>query len=144
LPIVSFLSYKLLADIAILEQGETVLIHAAAGGVGTTAIQLAKILGAGLVIGTVGSERKIADALEAGADHVLYYEHDNFAEKVNQLTKGEGVNIILNSISRKVTEQSLHCLAPYGRLVHFGNSSGNIGHFNTLDVHSSCRSILGF
>jgi NADPH:quinone reductase len=143
-PIVSFTSYKLLADVARLEPGETVLIHAAAGGIGTTAIQLAKILGAGLVIGTVGSEAKAAAALEAGADHVICYEREDFAEKVNQLTNGEGANVILDSISGWVSEKSMTCLAPYGRLVHFGNASGAIGTFATKDLHASCRSVLGF
>jgi NADPH2:quinone reductase len=143
-PIVSFLSYKLLADIARLEQGETVLIHSAAGGVGTTAVQLAKLLGAGKVIGTVGNERKAPIAFEAGADHVLCYEKGDFAKEVNELTEGQGVHLILDSIAGNVTEQSLNCLAPYGRLINFGNSSGGIGRFQTADLHASCRSVLGF
>lgn len=143
-PVVSFTSYKLLADVARLEPGETVLIHAAAGGIGTTAIQLAKILGAGLVIGTVGSEAKAAAALEAGADHVICYEREDFAEQVNQLTNGEGANVILDSISGWVSEKSMTCLAPYGRLVHFGNAGGAVGTFATKDLHASCRSVLGF
>jgi NADPH2:quinone reductase len=143
-PIVSFTSYKLLADVARLEPGETVLIHAAAGGVGTTAIQLAKIMGAGLVIGTVGSEHKMATALEAGADHVICYEKDDFAEQVKELTNGQGADVILDSISGWVSEKSLTCLAMYGRLVHFGNSSGEAGQFKTPDLHASCRSVLGF
>lgn len=143
-PIVSFTSYKLLADVARLEPGESVLIHAAAGGIGTTAIQLAKILGAGRVFGTVGSEKKMATALEAGADHVICYEEADFAEKVKELTNGQGVDVILDSISGPVAEKSLECLAKYGRFVHFGNSSGEVAHFQTKDLHSSCRSVLGF
>ncbi|WP_181535912.1 zinc-binding dehydrogenase [[Anoxybacillus] calidus] len=143
-PIVSFTAFKLLADVARLEPGETVLIHAAAGGVGTTAIQLAKILGAGCVIGTVGSTTKIATALDAGADHVICYEDVDFAEKVVELTNGRGADVILDSISGQVSEKSLECLAMYGRLVHFGNSSGYVGRFQTKDLHSSCRSVLGF
>lgn len=143
-PTVSFLSYKLLADVARIEKGETVLIHSAAGGVGTTAIQIAKILGAGKIIGTVGNEKKATVAQAAGADHVICYENEDFSQKVNELTDGKGTNIILDSIAGRISEQSLHCLAPYGRLVHFGNSSGEVGHFNTQQLHSSCRSILGF
>ncbi|WP_134684714.1 quinone oxidoreductase family protein [Brevibacillus migulae] len=142
--IVSFTSYKLLADVARLEQGETVLIHAAAGGIGTTAIQLAKLLGAGTVIGTVGSENKIAIAKEAGADRVICHAKEDFAEKVMELTEGEGANVILDSISGQVSEKSIECLAPYGRLVHFGNASGEVGTFKTIDLHASCRSVLGF
>jgi len=143
-PTVSFLSYKLLADLARIEKGETVLIHSAAGGVGTTATQIAKILGAGKIIGTVGNEKKATVAYAAGADHVICYEGEDFAQKVNELTEGIGANIILDSIAGRISEQSLHCLAPYGRLVHFGNSSGQVGHFYTQQLHSSCRSILGF
>ncbi|MRG86490.1 quinone oxidoreductase family protein [Salinibacillus xinjiangensis] len=143
-PIVSFTSYQLLHDVARIESGETVLIHAAAGGIGTTAIQLAKLLGAGKVIGTVGSEVKIPVALEAGADHVISHDHEDFAQKVNELTNGEGANVILDSIAGWVSEKSVACLAPYGRLVHFGNASGEVGHFQTKDLHASCRSVLGF
>lgn len=141
-PTVSFLSYKLLAEIARIEKGETILIHAAAGGVGTTAIQLAKILGAGKVIGTVGNENKASIVLKAGADHVVTYQH--FEEKVNELTDGKGVSIVLDSIAGEMTERGLTCLAPYGRFVQFGHSSGKAGTIKTSDLHSSCRSILGF
>ncbi|MDC2867056.1 quinone oxidoreductase family protein [Bacillus sp. BP-3] len=143
-PIVSFTSYTLLANIARLQQGETVLIHAAAGGIGTTAIQLAKILGARKVIGTVGSNAKKKIALEVGADHVICYKEEDFAQKVNEITNGEGADVILDSISGTISEQSLQCLAFYGRLIHFGNASGDIGTFQTKDLHASCRSVLGF
>jgi NADPH2:quinone reductase len=141
-PTVSFTSYKLLADVARLEQGESVLIHAAAGGIGTTAIQLAKLLGAGKVIGTVGNLEKANAALEAGADRVMSY--DGFAEKVNELTNGKGVDVIVDSLAGAITEESLSCLAPYGRLVNFGNASGRAGQISSYDLHSSCRSVLGF
>lgn len=143
-PIVSFLSYKLIHDVAKMEAGETVLIHSAAGGVGSTAIQMAKILGAGTIIGTVGDEQKTEVAIKAGADHVIIYEKEDFAERVNELTDGKGANIILDSIAGQITEQSLNCLAPFGRLVQFGNSSGEVGVIGTNDLHSSCRSVLGF
>ncbi|MFK4301605.1 NADPH2:quinone reductase [Paenibacillus sp. RC254] len=142
--IVSFLSYKLLADVARLTRGEAVLIHSAAGGVGTTAIQIAKLLGAGKVIGTVGNENKIPVALSAGADHVICYETEDFAEKVNELTAGKGVQIILDSVAGDITQKSLNCLAHFGRLVMFGNSSGRSAQLQTSDLHASCRSVLGF
>lgn len=143
-PIVSFLSHRLLKDVARIQAGESVLVHAAAGGVGTTASQLARLMGAGKVFGTVGSQDKMALAMESGADHVLCYQEEDFAARVNELTNGAGVDIVLDSISGTVTEKSLECLAPYGRLVHFGNSSGETGNFKTIDLHSSCRSVLGF
>jgi NADPH:quinone reductase len=141
-PIVSFLSYMLLKDVGRLMKGETVLVHSAAGGVGTTAIQLAKLLGAGMVIGTVGSRQKMDVARNAGADYVFTY--DNFRNNTLELTNGVGVDVILDSMSGKVSEESLECLAEYGRLVHFGNSSGGVGTFHTKALHASCRSVLGF
>ncbi|WP_042149612.1 zinc-binding dehydrogenase [Paucisalibacillus sp. EB02] len=141
-PIVSFLSYMLLKDIGRLIKGETVLVHSAAGGVGTTAIQMAKLLGAGMVIGTVGSSKKIDVALDAGADYVFTY-HD-FLNNTLDLTNGVGVDVVLDSMSGKVSEGSMGCLAEYGRLVHFGNSSGEVGNFKTKELHASCRSVLGF
>lgn len=143
-PIVSFLSHRLLCNVAQMERGESVLVHAAAGGVGTTAIQMAKLLGAGTVIGTVGSADKITAAKESGADEVICYEEEDFAKSVQEMTNGVGVDIILDSVSGSVTEKSLQCLARYGRLVHFGNSSGAIGTIKTIDLHASCRSVLGF
>lgn len=144
-PTIAFTSYRLLADVARLEPGETVLIHAAAGGIGTTAIQLAKILGASRVIGTVGNENKMAAAKEAGADHVICYEKEDFTEKVNELTNGQGVDIVLDSLSGIVSEKSMACLSMYGRLVNFGNAlGGTAGKIKTTDLHSSCRSVLGF
>lgn len=143
-PIVSFTSYHLLAHVGRVEAGETVLIHAAAGGIGTTAIQLAKLLGAGKVIGTVSTESKVLMAREAGADYVICNDTEDFTEKVNELTNGLGANVILDSIAGRTTEKSLECLAPYGRLVHFGNAGNEVGTIKTIDLHASCRSVLGF
>ena len=143
-PVVSFLSHRLLYNVARIQKGETVLVHAAAGGVGTTAIQLAKLLGAGKVIGTVGNRDKRQIAEESGADSVICYEEEDFAQAVNSITDGKGADVILDSVAGSVTENSLNCLAPYGRLVHFGNSGGKAGKILTSELHSSCRSVLGF
>jgi NADPH2:quinone reductase len=143
-PIVSFTAYALLKGVARLNCGETVLVHAAAGGVGATASQLARLLGAGSVIGTVGSEAKRAAAEAAGADHVLLHSDPDFPEQVLALTQGHGADVILDSLSGGVAERSLRCLAMYGRLVHFGSSSGETATFETRDLHASCRSVLGF
>ncbi|PEB48028.1 quinone oxidoreductase [Bacillus pseudomycoides] len=96
------------------------------------------------LLANVGSEAKKKIALEAGADHVICYQDEDFSEKVNELTGSKGADVILDSISGTVSEKSLECLAYYGRLVHFGNTSGEIGTFRTKDLHTSCRSILGF
>ncbi|PLR74645.1 quinone oxidoreductase family protein [Bacillus sp. UMB0728] len=143
-PIAGITSLKLLEDIARIQQGETVLVHAGAGGVGTTAIQLARILGAGKVITTAGSPEKTAYALEAGSDYGVCYTIEDFPAKVMEWTEGKGADVILDSVAGTVTEKSLDCLAPFGRLVNFGNASGNAGTVETNDLHSSCRSLLGF
>lgn len=143
-PVVSFLSHRLLYNIARIEKGESLLVHAAAGGVGTTVMQLAKLMGASKVIGTVGHPDKINTALENGADYVICYEQEDFAAKVNELTNGQGVDIILDSVSGGVTENSFNCLAHFGRLIHFGNSGGQVGNIKTVDLHASCRSVLGY
>ncbi|MDN4526063.1 quinone oxidoreductase family protein [Fictibacillus fluitans] len=142
--IVSFLSYYLLADIAKMVKGETVLIHSAAGGVGTTAVQTALALGAGMVIGTVGNKQKMQIANDAGAHYVLNYETEDISRQVNELTNGKGADIVLDSVGGKLTDQSFDCLAKYGRLVVFGNSSGEYGTIPAGKLHSSCRSVLGF
>ncbi len=142
-PIVAFTSHQLLADVARIREGETVLIHGAAGGVGSTAVQIAKLLGASQVIGTVSSESKAAIAKEAGADHVIHHTEEDFSKAVLDITDGKGADVILDSISGPVTERSLSCLAMYGRLVVFGNMGGPTK-INTADLFHNCRSVLGF
>lgn len=142
--IASFLSYKLLADVAKIQIGDNVLIHSASGGVGTTAIQIARALGANTIIGAVGHEDKFSVSIEAGADYVVCYSDESFPDKVLQLTDGKGVHIVLDSVGGTITERSIQCLCKYGRLVVFGNSSGAYAQLSTDQLHSSCRSILGF
>jgi NADPH:quinone reductase len=141
-PIPSFLSVLLLQRIGRLEKEETVVVHAAAGSTGLTLIQLAKLFGAGKVIGAVSSMDKADAPLQLGADHVITY--NKFPHAVNELTAGAGADLVFDSLAGKITEDSLACLAPYGRLVNYGNASGAPGSITTLDVHSSCRSLLGF
>ncbi|WP_152392551.1 quinone oxidoreductase family protein [Paenibacillus guangzhouensis] len=142
--IVSFLAYQLLAHVARLQGGESVLVHAATGGVGTTVIQIAKALGAGRIIGTVGHPEKIPAAIQAGANDVILHDDPDFAEQVNSLTNSRGVDIVIDSIGGDVTAKSAACLALYGRLVICGNASGQYSTVDTGNLHASCRSVLGF
>jgi NADPH2:quinone reductase len=105
-----------------VQPGDTIVIHAAAGGVGQIVSQWAKHLGA-IVIGTVGSPEKAAVARAHGCDHVLGYE--NFAAKVRELTGGKGVPVVYDSVGLATFEQSLKCLRPRGILASFGESSGD-------------------
>lgn len=122
-PMVATTAYDTLVHVARLQAGETVLIHAAAGGVGSVAGQLARARGARLVLGTVGSEQKVASAQSAGYDRVFLRE--GFVEAAHSVTGGRGVDVILDAAGEPTRSQSLSLLAPFGRLVTFGNASGN-------------------
>ena len=112
-----------------VQSGETILFHAAAGGVGLIACQWAKDLGA-TVIGTVGSDEKAALARAHGCDHPIVYTRENFTERVRELTDGAGVPVVYDAVGRDTFEGSLDCLAPRGMLVSFGQSSGRIEPFD--------------
>ena len=108
--------------------GETVLFHAAAGGVGLIACQWLKHLGA-TVIGTVGSAEKAALAKAHGCTHTINYRDEDFVEKVKELTGGEGVPVVYDSVGKDTFEGSLRCISPHGLMVTFGNSSGPVPAF---------------
>ncbi len=106
-----------------VKAGDTILIHAAAGGVGLLACQWAKALGA-TVIGTVGSDEKAELASAHGCDHPIVYTRENFTERVKAITNGAGVPVVYDSIGKDTYIGSLDCLAPLGLFVSFGNASG--------------------
>jgi NADPH2:quinone reductase len=108
-----------------VKPGETVLWHAAAGGVGLIACQWLKSLGA-TVIATVGSDEKAALARAHGADHVVVYTRENFVERVRQITEGKGVPVVYDSVGKSTWPGSLDCLQPLGLMVSFGNASGAV------------------
>ena len=112
-----------------VRSGDTILIHAAAGGVGLIACQWAKHLGA-TVIGTVGSDEKAELARAHGCDHPIVYSRENFTERVREITGGAGVPVVYDSVGRDTFEGSLDCLRPRGMLVSFGQSSGKIDPFD--------------
>ena len=107
-----------------VKAGQTVLFHAAAGGVGLIACQWLKAIGA-KVIGTVGSEEKAALAKANGCEHTILYREENFVDKVKEITNGKGVPVVYDGIGKDTALKSLDCLSPLGMLVVFGNSSGN-------------------
>lgn len=106
-----------------LAAGETVLVHAAGGGVGTAAVQLAKLWGA-RVIACAGSDDKLARVKDLGADETINYVTRDVAEEVKRRTAGKGVNLVLDSVGGEIFEKSLRSLGLLGRIVVFGNSSG--------------------
>ena len=108
-----------------VKKGETVLFHAAAGGVGLIACQWLKQLGA-TIIGTVGSPAKAKLAKAHGCDHVINYNKQDFVKQVKSITKGAGVPVVYDSVGKSTYEGSLDCLSPLGTFVSFGNASGPI------------------
>ncbi|MED4018845.1 quinone oxidoreductase family protein [Sutcliffiella cohnii] len=142
MPTVSILSYMLSHEIGQVSENDVIVIHSAAGGVGSTLVQLASLAGVKHIIGTVGDLEKENYVKQLGAHSVFTYE--TFASEVLQLTNEKGANVIFDSVAGEVTSKSLECLSLYGTLVQFGNSSGKAGSFKTSDVHSSCRNVKGF
>lgn len=136
--------------------GDTILFHAAAGGVGLIACQWAKHLGA-TVIGTVGSREKAELARSHGCDHVILYREEDFAKRVKEITGGEGVPVVYDGVGKATFPASLDCLKPFGVFVSFGSASGPIDAFNigilaqkgslyvtrpTLNTHTAKRETL--
>jgi NADPH2:quinone reductase len=118
-----------------VKAGDTILFHAAAGGVGLIACQWAKALGVNL-IGTVGSEEKAALAKAAGAAHVINYNTENFVERVKEITEGEKVPVVYDSIGKDTFIGSLDCLRPLGTMVSFGSASGPVQAFTLNELAS--------
>jgi NADPH2:quinone reductase len=108
-----------------VQKGQTILFHAAAGGVGLIAMQWAKALGV-TVIGTAGSPEKAALAKRYGADHVILYRQENVVERVREITRGAMVPVVYDSVGKDTFQASIDCLAPFGLMVSFGNSSGAV------------------
>lgn len=142
IPLVSLTAYHMLITRAQLQKGERVLIHAAGSGVGSMAIQIAKSLGA-TVITTVGSDYKVKAAKSLGADHVINYKKKDFAEEVRRITRGVGVEVVLEHIGPETFQKSLASLKKKGRLVTCGVTSGPTVSFDLRFVFSRQLSILG-
>jgi NADPH2:quinone reductase len=126
-------AYFALVTLGKLQAGERVLIHAAAGGVGTAAVQIAKLLG-GFVFATAGSEEKVELARSLGADVAINYERDDFEAVVRERTNGEGVHLVLESVGGEVFTKSVHCLTAGGRLIIYGHASGKDGTVTSGDI----------
>jgi len=118
-----------------VQAGQTILIHAAAGGVGLIACQWAKALGA-TVIGTVSSDAKAELARAHGCDHTIIYTRENFSQRVREITGGAGVPVVYDSIGRDTFIGSLDSLAPLGMMVSFGNASGPLAPIDSAALAS--------
>ena len=123
-------TFYLLHKTYVVKSGQTILFHAAAGGVGQIFCQWAKSLGCS-VIGTVGSDEKIDIAKKFGCDHVINYSKDDFQKKVMEITNEEGLPVVYDGVGKVTMEKSLGCLKMRGTFVSFGNASGKL---DPLDV----------
>jgi NADPH2:quinone reductase len=149
-------AYYLLNRAYRVKSGDTILFYAAAGGVGLIACQWAKHLGA-TVIGCVGTQEKAELAKAHGCDHPILYRDENVPERVKEITGGEGVPVVYDSVGKDSFEDSLDCLRPFGLMVSFGSASGPVEPFNiaalgpkgslhltrqTLGTHTATRALL--
>ena len=126
-------AYYLLYKTYPISSNETLLFHAAAGGVGQIFCQWAKSLGC-KVIGTVGSDEKIDIAKKNGCDFVINYSKENFPKKVLELTKGKGVPVVYDGVGKNTFEGSIECLKMRGMMVSFGNSSGSVANIDVKKI----------
>ena len=126
-----------------LDEGERVLVHAAAGGVGTAAVQLASEAGAE-VFGTASTQEKRDLAERLGADHLIDYTETDFVEAINEETDGEGVDLVLDGIGGETSQRSLECLSHGGRMVVYGAASGQPGQLDTSTLLFNNFSIYGY
>ena len=126
-----------------IQQGTTVLIHSAAGGVGSAAVQLAKAYGA-TVIATVGHDDKKHLAKWAGADHVINYNATNFEDEVDKVTHYRGIDIALECRGGDIFTRTFDSLAAFGKMIVYGLSSGIQGTVSTTDLIFRSRTVMGF
>lgn len=126
-----------------LEEGERVLIQAAAGGVGTAAVQLASQAGAE-VFGTASTAEKLDLASDLGCDHPINYTETDFVEEIDEITDGEGVDLVLDGVGGDVFHESLDALTPFGRIVTYGAASGETASVDTGRLLFENKSVIGY
>ena len=142
-PVQVMTAYHMLHTMDAVGPGKTVLVHSAAGGVGLVAVQLAKIAGA-RVIGTVSSDAKAPLVKEAGADEVINYTTQNFADEALKRTGDRGVDLILDAVGKPTFEDGLRCLAPLGHLILYGRAGGPTDPLNVATLSAKSIKVSGF
>jgi NADPH2:quinone reductase len=144
LPVQGMTAYDILKVSGQLKPGESVLVHAAAGGVGIYSVQLAKLMGAGKVIATASTDAKLELAKSLGADELVNYSDPEWYKKVKDLTDGKGADVILEMVGGEVTNQNLKCLATFGRMVVFGAASRQIPSINPMQLMYKNHAVIGY
>lgn len=142
-PVQFLTAYNVLHEWGGLEAGERVLIHAAAGGVGSAAVQLADQADAE-IFATASTQEKLDLASDLGADHTINYTEDSFSDRIDELTDGRGVDMVLDGVGDDTFTESLDCLAHFGRVVAYGAASGMPGTVDTATLLFNNHSVIGF
>ncbi|NJP97749.1 zinc-binding dehydrogenase [Nonomuraea sp. FMUSA5-5] len=143
LPVQGVTAYQTLHDAARLQPGESVLIHAAAGGVGNLAVQFARLHGASTVIGTASRPGKLKHIRGLGAVAVDYTD-EKWPQHVLDATDGKGVDVVLDSVGGDISTRSLECLAPFGRIVTFGAAGGSPAALTGMSLMVKNQSVIGY
>ena len=144
IPLQGLTAYHCIKTSGALKHGESVLVHAAAGGVGTLSVQMAKLLGAGTVIATARGEEKLDLARSLGADTLIDYTEEGWPERVREATDGKGADIILEMVGADFPEKNLKCLNVFGRMVVFGAASRERGTIMPVALMKRCHAVVGF
>lgn len=144
LPLQGLTAYHILSTSGAMREGESVLVHAAAGGVGTLAVQMAKLMGAGKVIATASSRTKLDLADSLGADVLIEYTDEDWPERVREATYGDGADVILEMVGGDFPEKNLRCLNVFGRMVVYGAASRDRGSLVPAGLMKRCHSVVGF
>ncbi len=143
-PLQGLTAYHIIKTSGRLAEGESVLVHAAAGGVGTLSVQVAKLLGAGKVIATASTPEKLGLARDLGADVLIDYTEENWPDQVLEATDGKGADVILEMVGADFPETNLSCLASFGRMVVFGSASGVRGEIIAANLMNGNQTVTGF
>lgn len=144
IPLQGLTAYHVLKTSGQLKEGESVVVHAAAGGVGTLAVQMARLMGASPVIATASTQEKLDLAQELGADVLINYTGEDWPEQVCEATGGKGADIILEMVGGDFVEKNLHCLSAFGRMVVYGSASGERGSLVAANLMRKNQVVAGF
>ncbi|AHY45878.1 NADPH:quinone reductase and related Zn-dependent oxidoreductase [Rubrobacter radiotolerans] len=144
IPLQGLTAYHVLKTTGRLAEGESVVVHAAAGGVGYLAVQMAKLMGAGTVIATASNQEKLNLAKDLGADVVIDYTESSWPESVKTATGGRGADVILEMVGGDFPEKNLDCLAPFGRMVVYGAASGEPSSVELFRLMRRQQTVSGF
>lgn len=144
LPLQGLTAFHIISTFGRLQSGERIVVHAAAGGVGALAVQLAKAMGAGQIIGTASSQSKLEYAMSLGADVGVNYTQNGWANQILDATDGKGADLILEMLGGDMFNENFTCLAPFGRIMMFGAASGKRANIDVQKLSARCHTVTGY